>query len=62
MLLVNNDILDNIVSSDLSAMKDFIFNSINNEDIKLAANIISHLIKSGGKKSGLSLFLLYVKY
>ncbi len=46
----NNDILDNVVSSDLSAMKDFIFNSVDNEDIKLAADVISHLVKSGGKK------------
>ncbi|QKX01539.1 polyprenyl synthetase family protein [Wolbachia endosymbiont of Cruorifilaria tuberocauda] len=50
MLSVNNDVLDNILSSDLSAMKDFIFSSVDNEDIKLATDIISHLVKSGGKK------------
>ncbi|MGL9717486.1 MAG: polyprenyl synthetase family protein [Wolbachia sp.] len=44
------DILDNIVSSDLLAMKDFIFSSVNDEDIKLAADVISHLVRSGGKK------------
>ncbi|WP_255453460.1 polyprenyl synthetase family protein [Wolbachia endosymbiont of Atemnus politus] len=30
-------------------MKDFIFSSVNDEDIKLATDIISHLVKSGGK-------------
>ncbi|QKX03222.1 polyprenyl synthetase family protein [Wolbachia endosymbiont of Litomosoides sigmodontis] len=48
--LISNDILDNILSSDLSAMKNFIFKDIDNEDVKFAANIISHLVKSGGKK------------
>ncbi|WCR57602.1 polyprenyl synthetase family protein [Wolbachia endosymbiont of Ctenocephalides felis wCfeJ] len=50
MLLANKDILDNIVSSDLSAMEGFIFSSIGGEGIELAANVISHLVKSGGKK------------
>ncbi|AAW71120.1 polyprenyl synthetase family protein [Wolbachia endosymbiont of Brugia malayi] len=48
--LTNNDILDDIVSSDLSAMKNFIFRDVNNGDVKLAADIISHLVRSGGKK------------
>ncbi|OWZ25405.1 polyprenyl synthetase family protein [Wolbachia endosymbiont of Wuchereria bancrofti] len=48
--LTNNDILDDIVSSDLSAMKNFIFRDVNNEGVKLAADIISHLVRSGGKK------------
>ncbi|MDR2831791.1 MAG: polyprenyl synthetase family protein [Rickettsiales bacterium] len=48
--LTNNDKLDDIVSSDLSAMKDFIFRNVDDEDAKLATDIISHLVKSGGKK------------
>ncbi|WP_395463149.1 polyprenyl synthetase family protein [Wolbachia endosymbiont of Cantharis cryptica] len=48
--LTNNGKLDDIVSFDLSAMKDFIFRNVDNEDIKLAADIISHLVRSGGKK------------
>ncbi|NSX83728.1 polyprenyl synthetase family protein, partial [Wolbachia endosymbiont of Atemnus politus] len=34
----------------LSAMKGFIFSSVDDEDIKLATDIISHLVRSGGKK------------
>ncbi|MGL9732848.1 MAG: polyprenyl synthetase family protein [Wolbachia sp.] len=48
--LINNGKLDDIISSDLSAMKDFIFRNVDNENIKFAADIISHLIESGGKK------------
>ncbi|MCA4773998.1 polyprenyl synthetase family protein [Wolbachia endosymbiont of Mansonella perstans] len=48
--LTNNGRLDDIISSDLSAMKDFIFRNVDDEDIKFAADIISHLIGSGGKK------------
>ncbi|MGL9761480.1 MAG: polyprenyl synthetase family protein [Wolbachia sp.] len=48
--LINNDKLDDIISSDLSAMKDFIFRNVDDENIKLAADIISHLVRSGGKK------------
>ncbi len=59
--LTNNDILDDIVSSDLSAMKNFIFRDVNNEGVKLAADIISHLVRSGGKKLGPNLSLSYVK-
>lgn len=48
--LINNGKLDDIISSDLSAMKDFIFRNVDDENIKLAADIISHLVGSGGKK------------
>lgn len=48
--LINNGKLDDIISSDLSAMKDFIFRDVDNEDIKLAVDVISHLVRSGGKK------------
>ncbi|QOD38268.1 polyprenyl synthetase family protein [Candidatus Wolbachia massiliensis] len=48
--LTSNDTLGDIVSSDLSAMQDFIFRSVGNENIKLVIDIISHLIGSGGKK------------
>lgn len=48
--LTNNGKLDDVVSSDLSAMKDFIFKNVNDEGAKLATDIISHLVSSGGKK------------
>lgn len=47
--LTNSDKLDDIVSSDLSAMNDFVFKNVNDEDAKLATDIISHLVRSGGK-------------
>ncbi len=50
MLITNSDKLDDIVSSDLSAMNDFVFKNVNDEDAKLATDIISHLVRSGGKK------------
>jgi octaprenyl-diphosphate synthase len=31
-------------------MKDFIFKNVNDEGAKLATDIISHLVSSGGKK------------
>ncbi|MDM8334846.1 polyprenyl synthetase family protein [Wolbachia pipientis] len=48
--LTTNSKLDDIVSSDLLAMKDFIFRNIDDEGIRLASDIISHLVRSGGKK------------
>ncbi|APR98865.1 polyprenyl synthetase family protein [Wolbachia endosymbiont of Folsomia candida] len=48
--LTSNDKLGGIISSDLFAMKEFIFRNVNSEHTELAANIISHLIESGGKK------------
>lgn len=48
--LTYNGKLDDFVSSDLSAMKDFIFKNVNDEGAKLATDIISHLVSSGGKK------------
>lgn len=48
--LINNDKLDNILSSDLLAMKEFIFRNVDNGNTKLATDVISHLIMSGGKK------------
>ncbi|WP_341814305.1 MULTISPECIES: polyprenyl synthetase family protein [unclassified Wolbachia] len=48
--LTNNGKLDDVVSSDLSAMKDFIFKNVNDEGAKLATDIISHLVSAGGKK------------
>lgn len=44
--------LDSTTSSDLLIMEDFILNNIDisNKQVSLATNIISNLIKSGGKK------------
>ncbi|MDD9332037.1 MAG: polyprenyl synthetase family protein [Wolbachia sp.] len=47
---VSSDKLNSIISPDLLAMKDFIFRNIDNEHTELATDIISHLVKSGGKK------------
>ncbi|MDG7056313.1 MAG: polyprenyl synthetase family protein [Wolbachia endosymbiont of Meromenopon meropis] len=47
---INHARLDDLVSSDLSDMRDFIFRNIDDESIKLATDVISHLIESGGKK------------
>lgn len=53
--------LDDIVSSDLLAMNDFIFKNVNDEGTKLAADITSHLINSGVKKIRPKLiFLIYM--
>ncbi|WFW29711.1 MAG: polyprenyl synthetase family protein [Wolbachia endosymbiont of Menacanthus eurysternus] len=49
-LINSSNKLDDIISSDLSIMKDFIFKSINNEGIELITDVVSHLIGSGGKK------------
>ncbi|WP_143689451.1 polyprenyl synthetase family protein [Wolbachia endosymbiont of Nilaparvata lugens] len=48
--LTKSSKLDDIVSSDLLAMNDFIFKNVNDEGTKLATDITSHLINSGGKK------------
>ncbi|MGL9725561.1 MAG: polyprenyl synthetase family protein [Wolbachia sp.] len=59
--LKKNSKLDDIVSSDLLAMNDFIFKNVNDEDTKLAIDIISHLIKSGGKKIRSKLIFIVCK-
>lgn len=48
--LTKSSKLDDIVSSDLLAMNDFVFKNVNDEGTKLATDITSHLINSGGKK------------
>ncbi|WP_168464078.1 polyprenyl synthetase family protein [Wolbachia endosymbiont of Ctenocephalides felis wCfeT] len=50
MLKTSNKKLDDIVFSDLLIMEDFISRNVAYEHSELAANIISNLIKSGGKK------------
>jgi octaprenyl-diphosphate synthase len=50
MLNTNLTKLGDILFSDLSAMNDFILRNVDNEHTELATDIISHLVKSGGKR------------